>query len=153
MRATAVLCVIIVLAGFGGGRACAQGKRRGQARFRMGFPVKQFGDIREPRTRGEVHEKYNWLVDASDGIDKREAFLTAQKEAVDRELYRDYDWRKPRVHGETSGEWKIGLPGKFSLTSNSVAGLYIVCVDKKNGEVSCSRSLSLEGKIPSSSGE
>lgn len=92
-------------------------------------------NIYKPHTREEIYGSYRALVEKRDGITKLEAQLIAQFEAVMQDLDSGYDVSKPRVVKETSGEWTVRFPSKFSLIERRRPKDWTFVIDKDNGQV------------------
>ena len=92
----------------------------------------------KPRTKHGVWRAYQWFVNVNDGVTKREALIMAQYEVVQKGLDQNYHLAKPKVLSETQSQWVVRLPGKFSLTKGK-ADMYVVCINKENGNLTCSR--------------
>ena len=94
-----------------------------------------FYNIYRPQTREEIHSSYRALVEKRDGVSKLEAQLIAQYEAVMRDLDNGYEVGKPKVIEETSSQWKVRIPSKFSINDHVKPKDVVIVIDKKNGKV------------------
>ena len=101
----------------------------------VGHIVSPFYNVYRPQTREEIYSSYRALVEKRDGVNKAEARLIAQYEAVMRDLDHGYQVSKPKVTEETSSQWKVRIPSKFSINARKQPPDLIVVIDKTNGKV------------------
>ena len=87
-----------------------------------------------PRTVYGVHKAYRSFVMRHNGITPREARIIAQYRLVKRHLQSSYDFRKPRIVGETEAYFVVRFPGKFSVMSKKV-NIFIFHIAKSDGAV------------------
>lgn len=104
-------------------------------RIIVGPNMSAFYDIYRPKTREEIYGSYRALVEKRDGISKIEARLIAQYEALLQGLDHGYDTAKPKVIKETSFEWTVRFPSKFSINDRKRPPDYIFVIDRNNGKV------------------
>src|SRR5689334_14155049 len=70
-------------------------------------------DIYNPKTRDQLYSSYRALVETRDGIDKLEARLIAEYEAVEHDLDLGYEVFKAKIISNDAKEWRVRLPSKF----------------------------------------
>lgn len=104
-------------------------------RIIMGSIAKPFYDVYRPKTREEIYASYRALVEKRDGISKLEAKLIAQYEAIMQDLDSGYDISKPKVIEETSSQWTIRFPSKFSINDHKRPADWIYVIDKSKGKI------------------
>lgn len=104
-------------------------------RILMGTISSPFYDVYRPKTREEIHTSYRALVEKRDGISKLEARLIAQYEAIQQDLDHGYDTSKPKIIDETSSEWTIRFPSKFSINDRQRPGDWIMIITKNGGKI------------------
>lgn len=73
-----------------------------------------------PRTVSGVYRAYRSFVMPHNGIDRREARIIAQYRLIEDHRQTAYDFRKPKVVGETGEYFDVRFPGKFSIMSKKV---------------------------------
>ncbi len=87
-----------------------------------------------PRTIYGVHKAHSSYVFRHNGINRREARIIAQYQLIEAHRQNAFDFRKPRVIGETGEYYAVRFPGKFSLMSKKV-NIFIYHVAKADGAI------------------
>ena len=101
------------------------------------FPFRPFDDVTRPKNADEVRISYAMLVGPRDGVDKVEAKIIALYEMVQRHVDVGYDLSKPKITDAGGGQWQVRVPSYFSINQKKQPPDFLVCVDKKNGKISC----------------
>jgi hypothetical protein len=103
----------------------------------VGHIVSPFYNIYRPQTKEEIYSSYRVLVDLRDGVSQLEARLIAQYEAAVHDLDHGYEIGKPKVIEETSSQWKVRIPSKFSINDHKKPPDFIICISKQNAKILC----------------
>lgn len=87
-----------------------------------------------PRTSYGVYKAYQSLVFRKDGIDLAEARIISQYHLLEAHRQQAFDFRKPRLVGQTDEYYAIRFPGKYSVMFKKV-NIFIYHVSKADGAI------------------
>lgn len=81
-----------------------------------------------------VDNAYRSFVDRRNGIDGDEAKIIAQYHLIREDHYLSFDFRKPKITGQTSEYWSVRFPGKYSITHQKVNN-FIYDISRSDGKI------------------
>ncbi len=102
--------------------------------FWAGNPYLRERNPRKPKTMAGVMNAYHVFVVRKNGIDQDEAKIIAQYRLIKEDRYLSFDFRKPKVTGQSAESWSVRFPGKYSITHQKVNN-FIYVISRSDGKI------------------